>query len=258
MAISARGIALRIVAFVLAAQQSSMVAAAEIKALVTIGVQSAIEDLAPKFEKASGHKIAIVFGLSAALSKRVADGEPADLFIGTREGVDGLIKAGKISGGSDAALASSGVGIAVRKGSPKPNISTPEALKRTLLATRAIGYGNPAAGGAAGVHFAKVLERLGILEDMKAKTRYPAPGAYSGSMLVSGEVDLAVQQIPELLFMEGIDVVGPLPGDLQAITVFAAGVPASAKEPNAARALITYLRSPEAVTIIKAKGLDPS
>jgi molybdate transport system substrate-binding protein len=88
-------------------------------------------------------------------------------------------------------------------------------------------------------------------------TRYPAPGAYSASMLVSGEVELAVQQIPELLFMNGIDVVGPLPGDLQVITIFAAGVPASAKEPNAARALITYLRSPEAVTIIKAKGLDP-
>jgi molybdate transport system substrate-binding protein len=256
MAISVRPIALGVLAFVLTAPPSST-AAAEIKALITIGVQSAIEDLAPKFEKTGNHKITIVYGLSAALSKRVADGEPADLFIGTREGVDGFFKAGKISSGSDITFASSGVGIAVRKGAPKPDISTPEALKRTLLATRAIGYGNPAAGGAAGVHFAKVLERLGIVEDMKAKTKYPTPGGYSGSMLISGEVDLAVQQIPELLFIDGIDVVGPLPGDLQVITVFAAGVPTNAKKPNAARALIGFLRSPEAVTIIKAKGLDP-
>ena len=256
MVISARRIVLGMAVFILAAPPSTA-AAAEIKALITIGVQSAIEDLAPKFEKANGHKITIVYGLSALLSKRVADGEPADLFIGTREGVDGLIKTGKIATGSDVALASSGIGIAVRKGAPKPDISTPEALRSTLLATRAIGYGNPAAGGAAGVHFAKVIERLGIVEEMKAKTKHPAAGGYTASMLVSGDVDLAVQQIPELIFVSGVELVGPLPSDLQATTVYAAGIPTSAKEPNVARALITFLRSPEAVTIIKAKGLDP-
>jgi molybdate transport system substrate-binding protein len=244
------------VALVLAAQPSGTTAAAEIKALISIGVQSAIEDLSPKFEKASGHKVAVVYGLSAPLSKRVASGEPADVFIGGREGVDGLIKAGKIVPGSDATLASSGIGIAVRKGAPKPDISTPDALKRTLLATRAVAYGNPAAGGGAGVHFAKVIERLGIVEEMKAKTKHPTPGAFVGPMLVSGEVDLAVQQIPELIFVSGVELVGPLPGDLQAITVFAVGIPVNAKEPNAARALITFLQSPESATIMKSKGLD--
>jgi molybdate transport system substrate-binding protein len=257
VAISVKRIALGTAVFLLAAQLSTTIQAAEIKTLITIGLQSAIEELAPKFEKASGNKLTIVYGLSALLSKRIADGEPLDVFIGTRKDVDGLMKTGMISTGSDATIASSGIGIAVRAGAPKPDISTPDALKRTLLAARTIGYGNPAAGGAAGVHFAKVIERLGIVEEMKAKTKFPPAGGYTTSMLVSGAVDLAVQQIPELTFVSGVELVGPLPGDLQAITVLAAGIPASAREPSAARAPITFLRSPEAVTIIKAKGLDP-
>jgi molybdate transport system substrate-binding protein len=255
MRISVTRIGLSLLVLALSAQPKAGVTA-EIKALMSIGVQSAIEDLAPKFEKVSGHKLLPVFGLAAPLSRRVADGEPADLLIGTREGIDALIKAGKVVQGSNSTLAGSGVGIAVRKGEPKPDISTPDALKRTLLATRAIGYGNPAAGGAGGVHFAKVIERLGIVEQMKPKTKYLMPGSFVGTMLVSGEVDLGVQQIPELIFISGVDLVGPLPGDLQATTVFAAGVPSSAKEPNAARALITFLGSPEAASVFKAKGFD--
>jgi molybdate transport system substrate-binding protein len=257
MATLARQFVLVSALLVLAAQASSAAGAVEIKALITIGFQSALEDLAPKFEKASGHKLAIEYGLSAALSKRVADGEQTDVIIGTRESVDGLIKAGKISAGSDATVASSGFGIAVRMGAPKPDISTPDALKRSLLAARMIGYGNPAAGGAAGVHFIKFLESLGIVEEMKAKTKYPIPGAFVGSMLVSGEVDLAVQSIPELNFVKGVDLVGPLPGDLQVITNYAVAISASAKQPDAARTLVLFLRSPEAVTFIKAKGFDP-
>jgi molybdate transport system substrate-binding protein len=231
--------------------------AAEIKALVTIGVQSAIEELAPQFEKVTGHKLSATFGLSTALSRRIQDGEPADLFIGTREEVNGLIRGGKIASGSDATLASSGIGIAVRKGTQRPDISTPEALKRTLLASRAIGYGNPTAGGAAAVHFAKVLERLAIVEEMKAKTKFPPTGGFVGKLLVSGEVDLAVQQIPQLIFVSGAEVVGPLPGDLQVTTVFAAAVPSNANQPDAARALITFLRSQGAAAIFKATGYDP-
>jgi molybdate transport system substrate-binding protein len=256
MVVPARRLLLGVAALILTTPPSST-GAAEIKALITIGVQSATDDLAPSFEKATNNKVTIVYGLSTLMSKRVADGEPADLFIGTREEVAGLVKTGKISDGSDVTLASSGIGIAVRNGAPKPDISTPEALRRTLLATRAIGYGNPAAGGAAAVHFGKVTERLGIVEGMKARTKYPPPGGFTASMLVSGEVDLAVQQIPQLIFVSGVEVVGPLPGDLQATTVFAAGVSASAKEPDAARALIAFLRSPEARTVFNAKGLDP-
>jgi molybdate transport system substrate-binding protein len=118
---------------------------------------------------------------------------------------DRLMKTGVLSAGSDATIASSGIGIAARAGAPKPDISTPEALKRTLLAARVIGFGNPAAGGAAWVYFARVIERLGIGEEMKAKTKFPAPGGYTASMLVTGEVDFAVQQIPELAFVNGVE-----------------------------------------------------
>jgi molybdate transport system substrate-binding protein len=257
MAISARRFVLVTTLLVLAVQTSSTVGAVEIKALVSIGVQAALEDLAPKFEKATGHKLAIVYGVSSVLSKRVVDGEQIDVFIGTRESVDGLIKAGKISTGSDTTVARSGFGIAVRTGAPKPDISTPDALKNSLLATRAVGYGNPAGGGVAGALFVEVLERLGIVEEMKPKTKYAAPGTFVASMLVSGEVELAFQSIPELNFVAGVDLVGPLPGDLQVITTHVAGVPTNAKEADAARELILFLRSPEAVTIIKAKGFEP-
>jgi molybdate transport system substrate-binding protein len=244
-------------AVLVASIQPSVILGAEIKALITVGVQSAIEDLGPKFEKNRGDKLAIAYGLSAALSKRVADGEAADLFIGTREGVDGLIKSGKIRAESQATLASSGIGIAVRKGAPKPDISAPEALKRTLLATRSIGRGDPAAGGAAGVLFAKVIERLGIVEEMKPKTKFAIPGSPIGNLLVGGEAEIAVAQIPELIAVEGVEIVGPLPGELQTITVFAGGIPTVAHEPAAAQALLTFLRSSEAATVIKSKGFDP-
>jgi molybdate transport system substrate-binding protein len=234
----------------------STVQAATITVFCTIGVQSAVEELMPKFEKATGHKLAITFNTSAGLNKRVQDGEVVDVLIGTRGGIDGLIKDGKVAAGSDATLARSGIAVAVRKGTPKPDISTPEALKKALLAVPSISYSNPAAGGASGVHFAKVLERLGIADDMKAKTKFAPAGGYAAHLLVNDEADMAVQQGPELMSVNGIDIIGPLPGDLQNITKFAAGMPTNAKEPNAARALIDYLRTPEAKAALKTAGLD--
>jgi molybdate transport system substrate-binding protein len=197
-----------------------------------------------------------VFGLSAALAKRLSEGEQADVFIGTREGVDGLIKGGKLAG-PGVILASSGVGFAVRKGAAKPDVSTPEALKRTLLAARAIAYGNPAAGGASGIIFSRAVERLGIASDVQAKAKFPVPGGSSGELLLTGEADLAVQQIPELAAVEGVEIVGPLPGDLQVVTVFAVSVPMSVKDAEVANRFAAYLRSPGALGAFKAKGLDP-
>lgn len=234
------------------------VQAATITVFCTIGVQSAVEELVPKFEQATGHKLTITFNTSAGLNKRVQDGEVVDVLVGTRGGIDGLIKGGKVAAGSDVSLTRSGVAIAVRKGTPKPDVSTPEALKRALLATRSISYSNPAAGGASGVHFAKVLERLGIADEMKAKTKFAPAGGYAAHLLANGEVEMAVQQGPELLSVNGIDIVGPLPGDLQAITEFAAGMPANAKEPAGAKALLDFLRTPDAKAVMKAKGLDVS
>jgi len=232
--------------------------AAELHGLSTIAVQSAMEELIPHFEKASGHKVHVAFGLGVAMAKRVQDGESADFVVGPRVAIDGLTKAGKLAPGSEATLARSSVGVAVRKGAPKPDISTPDALKRTLLAARAISYSNPAYGGASGVHFAKVLERLGIADEMKPKTRFPPEGGFTARLLAAGEVDLAVQQTGELISVPGVELVGSLPGELQSVTTFAVAIPTAARQADAAKALIKYLQSAEAAAVMKAKGLDPA
>jgi molybdate transport system substrate-binding protein len=231
-------------------------AGTEINAFITIGVQSAIEELTPAFQRATGDSIAPTWSTSALLNQRV-ERESPDLLISTRAGIDALIKAGRIAAGSDVPVARSGIGVAVRRGSPKPDISTPDALRRALLAAKAISYSDPAAGGVSGVHFASVLERLGIAAPMKMRTRFPPSGGFSATLLVRGDVDLAIQQIPELASVAGTEVIGPLPSDLQLVTTFVAGVPVGAAHAEAARGLLRFLRSPQAASVMAAKGLEP-
>jgi molybdate transport system substrate-binding protein len=240
--------------FVLA--QGAIANAAEIKVYSTIGMRSVLEELTPKFEEASGHKLNITWGLAGALAKRVGDGETPDALVAIRGGIDGLVKNGRIAEPSAATLALSGVGVSVRAGAPKPDISTPDKLKEALIAAKAIAYSDPAKGGASGVHFAKVAERLGILDLVKAKSKHPEAAGLPGKFLVDGSADLAIAQMPELLEVQGTDLVGPLPGDLQNITVFAAGVVSGAKEPNPATEFLKFLQTPEALAVIKAKGME--
>jgi len=174
----------------------------------------------------------------------------------SRAGIDALNKLGKIAPGTDTTLASSGVGIAVKAGAPKPDISTAEALKKTLLAAKSIAYSEPSAGGASGVYFAKLLERMGIAEQMKPKTKYPPPGGFSANLLMTGDAELAVQQKPELLHVAGVEIVGLLPGDLNVITEFAVAIMTGGKNADAAAALIEMLQSPEAAAVFRSKGLD--
>ena len=191
------------------------------------------------------------------LVTRIEAGEMADVLILSRAAIDALGKQGKVAAGSDVTLAESAVAIAVKAGAPKPDISTPEALKQTLLKARSIAYSEPSAGGASGVYFAKLLERMGIAEQMKPKTKFPPAGGFSGELLLTGEAELAVQQKPELLHVAGIEIVGFLPGDLNLVTEFAAAVMAGSKNADMSRALIQNLRSPEAAAVFRAKGLDP-
>src|SRR5262249_29947363 len=174
-----------------------------------------------------------------------------------RGGIDGLAKGGRIAEPSAVTLALSGVGVSVRSGAPKPDISTPDKLKAALIAAKAIAYSDPAKGGASGVHFAKVAERLGILDQVKAKAKHPEAAGLPGKFLLDSSADLAIAQVPELLEVQGTDLVGPLPGDLQNITTFAAGVVTGAKEPDAAAAFVKFLQTPEAAAVIKAKGMEP-
>jgi molybdate transport system substrate-binding protein len=235
---------------------------AELTVYSTIGVRSAAEELFRNFEKASGHKLAVklnvTWGTAPMLVKRIEGGESAGVLVLSRAGIDQLSKQGKIAPGSDVTLAGSGVAIAVKAGAPKPDISSPEALKNALLSCRSIAYSEPSAGGASGVYFAKLLERMGIAEAMKPKTKYPPAGGFSAALLLTGEAELAVQQKPELLHVAGAEIVGFLPGDLNMVTMFAAAITQDAGNADAAKALIEMLQSDGAKAAFLAKGLDPA
>ena len=242
-------------AIVLGAQAA---AAAELKVYSTIGVQAALEELAPKFEKASGHKLNITWSTAALLAKRVQAGEQADALILIKGNIETLLKEGKVMPGTDTIFTQSIFAVGVKAGAPKPDISTPEAFKKSLLAAKAVSYTDPATGGASGVYTAKQIERLGITEQMKGKTKHPPAGGFSGSLLTNGEADIAINSKPELLSVPGVEVVGPLPGDMAFTVIYDAAVQTGAAQADAAKALVKYLMSPEAQAILKAKGFDPS
>jgi molybdate transport system substrate-binding protein len=244
-----------IAAFIVA--QATLAGAAEVKVFSTIGVQAALEELTPKFEKASGHKLNITWATAAVLVKRIQGGETADLLVLTKQGLETMVKENKATAGADAVFASSGMAMVVKKGAPKPDISTAEAFKQTLLKAKTISYSNPEHGGTSGVYLAKLIERMGIADQMKAKTHYPPPSGNAANLVVSGEAELAVQQEPEVLAVSGVDMVGPLPADLNNITTYAAGPGAGTSQGDAANALIKFLHTPEAAAVFKARGLKP-
>ena len=231
---------------------------AEIAVYSTIGVRSAAEGLFRNFEQISGHRLAVTWGTAPMLVKRIESGESADVLILSRAALGVLMQQGRVVPDSDATLAASGVAIAVKAGAPKPDISTPEALKQTLLNAKSIAYSEPSAGGASGVYFAKLLERMGIADAMKPKTKYPPAGGFSAELLMTGEAELAVQQKPELLHVAGCEIVGFLPGALNVVTEFAAAIMPKRENADVGMALIRFLQSPETKAAFRAKGLDPS
>jgi molybdate transport system substrate-binding protein len=236
--------------------------AAEVKVLSAVGMRQVMLDLGSKFERATGHTLAITFDSGGVIVKRIEAGETVDVVMIPRSGIERLAEAGKVVVDSIANLARSSVGLAVRKGAPKPDISSPEAFKRTLLAAKSIARPDPALGGSSGVHIAKVLERLGIADEVTSKSVISSrPGetaAMPGYAVANGRAEIALHQIQELISVPGIEIVGPLPGELQETFVFSAGILAGAKEPEAGKALINFLRTPDATAVIKAKGMEPA
>jgi molybdate transport system substrate-binding protein len=229
--------------------------AAELKVFSTIGVQAALEELTPKFEQASGHKLTITWNTAAVLAKRVQAGETPDVVVLSRQSLDMLAKENKAT--ADATFASSGMGMVVKKGAAKPDISTPDAFKRALTAAASIAYSDPAHGGASGVYLSKLLERMGIAEAVKSKTKHPPQGGNAAVLVANGEAELAIQQVPEVISAAGVDYVGALPAELNNITAFAAGPVTGTKQEDAAKALVKFLHSPEAAAVFKARGLTP-
>lgn len=238
--------------------QATIASAAEIKVFATVGVKSVLEELIPKFENATGNKLNVTWSTAALLTKRVQAGEQVDALILIKGNIETLLKDGKVAPGSNAIFAQSIFAVGVKAGALKPDISTVEAFKKSLLAAKGIAYTNPAAAGASGVYTAKQIERMGITEQVKDKTRHPPAGGFSGSLLTSGEADIAINSKPELLSVAGVDVVGPLPGDMAFTVVYDAGVQSGAAQADAAKALVKYLTSPEAQAVFKAKGFDPA
>jgi len=229
--------------------------AAEVKALITTAMKAAVDELVPPFERATGHKVSISYDPSGRLAQRLRKGEFADMILIASIELDQLIGERKVKDRTD--VSRTGIGLAVKKGAPHPDVSTPDALKRTLLAAKSIGQTSLSGGGITALHVQRVLSMLGIREQVSEKLKFAAggPDGRVSVLVASGEAEIGLQQVSELMSNPDVEVIGMLPDKLQQITINAAGVTAAAKEPDAARALIRHLTTPEALAIYKAKGL---
>jgi len=248
-------IIIAIAAFLLAAGAAD---AAEIKALISTALKAPFEEIAAQFEKATGHKVSAAYGPTGGLAKRIADGEAADMIVLGSQTSE-LMKQGKLAAGSDTDIARGLIGAGVMKGAPKPDISSEAAFKAALLSAKSIAVTDPASGGGSGVYFGKLFEQMGLAQSLKPKLKLAAggPNGYAATFVARGEAEFALQPIPELMAVPGIEVVGPLPGAFQNVTTYTASIPVSAKEADAAKALIKALAAPSAAAIYRAKGLEP-
>lgn len=248
-----------IAAFIFAAIGAADIAeAAEIKVLSATAFRPSMSALVGEFERISGHKLTINYGSAGAVRDRVQNGEAADVAISSKPMMEALIASGRIPKEATASLAQSLVAVGIRTGSPKTDISSVDGFRRAMLAVKSIAYPDPTKGFLSGIHIADVFARLGIAEQMKAKAKL-MPGREGCQLVAKGEIEVAITQVTEILAVPGVEVAGVLPKELQNTTDFAfsAGVTANAKEPDAARALLRFLTSPGAATVIKAKGMEP-
>lgn len=225
----------------------------EIKIFASNSIRAVMAELVPQFERTSGHSISVSYDPAKVMLARIENGETADLIITGSGAIDALVKQGKVAPGSRRTLARCRVGLAVRSGAPKPDIGTVEALKRALVTAKSVAYTQE---GASGMHFSGVIERLGIAGNVQAKA-VRQPGGLIGELVTAGKAEIAIQQIPELMAVPGIELVGPLPAEIQLVTVTAAGIFSGTKQAEAARSFIEFLASPAAAQVIRAKGLEP-
>ena len=240
-------------AMMLAANISA--SAAEIRVIGSNALKTTLEQLAPAFEKATGHKVVFTWGAAVPLKAEIEKGATFDLAVLTAAAVDDLIKQGKLVDATSAALANSGAGVAVRKGAPKPDISTVEAFKRALLNARSVAYVEQ---GGTGIYLKALLQRLGIAGALKDKIKLLPPENPAALAVASGEAEIGMTQISEILPYGGAELVGPFPKEIQLTTSFAAAVGANSNQSEPAKALIKFLTAPEAAPVFKTKGLDPA
>ena len=235
---------------------ASTARAAEIKLLCAVALHPAIDVLIPDFEKSSGHKVTIAYGNAGAIMDRFQKGEAADIMINAAPLMDQLQAQGKVVVGDRIIIAKVGVSAFVRKGAAKPDISSADAFKRSMLAARSIIYPDPAGGGASGIYMASLLERLGINAEMKPKTTLSPSAKVLYASVASGDVEIGFNQISEVLAQPSVEFVGPLPSEIQNYTQFVPGIITGTSQADAVRALVTFLTSPAAKAVLKAKGFE--
>jgi len=227
--------------------------AAEIIVTSSTAMREVVEELAAMFERTSGNKVTMTFQSGVETTAKIKAGAVADLVVTTPEAIDELVKDGKVVAGSRVNFVQSGVGVAVRAGAPKPDISTPAAFKNAMLAAKSVGISK----GPSGVYLMSIMARLGIADQVKAKGFTPELGQRVGNLIARGEAEIGVQQITELLPIAGIDFLGPLPDELQTKIGYATARPLTAKQPEAAAALVKFLSSESARPVMKKMGLEP-
>ena len=237
---------------------SAAAPAAEVRVMISGGLTAAYKALVPEFERSTGHKVLTAYGPSMgtttnAIPVRLARGEPADVLIMVGYALEDLARKGKVTADSSVDLVRSPIGVAVKAGAPKPDISTADALKRALLAAKTIAYSDSASGVYVST---EMFDKLGIKDAMEGKAR-KIPATPVGEIVAHGDAEIGFQQMSELKPVEGIDIVGPLPDELQKITIFSAGIASVSKEPDAGKALIKFLASPAARGELIKSGMDP-
>jgi molybdate transport system substrate-binding protein len=232
---------------------SIAVEAAEVKVLCASAMRPVVKELGPQFERATGHQLMIQFDVVGALKRQIDGGEKFDVAISTTQLIDDMVKGGKIAPGTRTDIARSGIGVVVRTGAPKPDISSADAFKRTPLNAKSITY---AKEGASAIYLTSLFERLGITEQMKPKTKF-FPEGHGIESVAEGETELMLLGISTFEPRPGAELLGPLPPELQSYTGYSAGVGITAKETEAGRALINFLKAPAAISVLKAKGMEP-
>jgi len=231
----------------------NMSQAAEINLLASAAMKDAYLELIPQFENATGHKVTAAWSSSPDVQKRIAAGEAADLIILGDSGTEALIKQGKLVASSRVNFVKASIGVAVRAGTPRPDISSADAVKRSVLAAKSVAY----SAGASGIYLVSMFQKLGISDQINSKTATVKPGEPVGEVVARGDAEIGFHQVSELIPVKGIEILGPLPAEIQNITVYSGGIHSATKEADAATALVKFLTAPAAAPIIKKHGLEP-
>jgi len=241
--------------FMAAAAAVTAADAADMKILTAGAMKAVVLELVPAFEKETGHKAVIDNDTAGGLARRIEGGEAFDLAVITPGVINDLAAKGKIVAGSRVNVARVGVGVVVKEGAPLPDVSNVEAFKRALIGAKTVAYIDPASGGSSGIYLTGLFDKLGIAAEIKPKAKLKQ-GGYVADLIASGEAELGLHQISEILPVKGVKLVGPLPAEIQNYTTYAAAVGADARQPDAARALVKLLTGPAAESVLKARGME--